>query len=142
MLHTIPPIIPPDLLRDLAAMGHGDRIAIVDRNFPSASRGRRVHHLPGLDAATVLRAVLILLPLDSFVPNPAATMAPVDPSIGVPPAVADLAAVLAEAGHAAPETVERFAFYELTASAFAVIQTGEARPYGNVVLTKGVIFAG
>jgi len=35
--------------------------------------------------------------------------------------------------------VERFAFYDLTRRAFAVIQTGERRFYGCVMLRKGVI---
>ena len=38
------------------------------------------------------------------------------------------------------ERVERFAFYERARQAFAVVATSEARPYGCVILTKGVIF--
>ncbi|MBE7212446.1 MAG: ribose ABC transporter, partial [Gluconacetobacter diazotrophicus] len=78
MLLGIDPVLTPDLLWSLAAMGHGDVLAIVDANFPSAAMGAamggRVHHLPGLPAARVLDAVLTLLPLDDFVPEPAATM--------------------------------------------------------------------
>jgi L-fucose mutarotase/ribose pyranase (RbsD/FucU family) len=35
--------------------------------------------------------------------------------------------------------VERFAFYERARKAFAVIQTGERRLYGNLILKKGVL---
>ncbi len=35
--------------------------------------------------------------------------------------------------------VERFAFHDLARRAFAVIATGERRPYGRVMLRKGVI---
>jgi L-fucose mutarotase/ribose pyranase (RbsD/FucU family) len=35
--------------------------------------------------------------------------------------------------------LERFAFYERARQAFAVLRTGEARPYGNILLTKGVV---
>ena len=36
--------------------------------------------------------------------------------------------------------LERFAFYEAARESFAVIQCGgERRPYGNVILTKGVV---
>ncbi len=140
MLRGIDPLLTPDLLHTLAAMGHGDRIAIVDANFPAASCCRTVHHLSGVDATRTLRAVLSLLPLDSFVPNPAATMQPVDDPQSVPPAVQDLTRVLGEQGHGAPETIERHAFYEVVRAAYAVVQTGEMRAYGNVVLTKGVIF--
>ena len=43
----------------------------------------------------------------------------------------------------APETppiefIERFAFYERTKNAFAVVMTGDARKYANVILKKGV----
>ena len=140
MLRGIDPLLTPDLLHTLAAMGHGDRIAIVDANFPAVSSCETVHHLSGVDATRALRAVLSLLPLDSFVPNPAATMQPVDDPQTVPPAVQDLTRVLAEQGHAAPETIERHAFYEVVRTVYAVVQTGEMRAYGNVVLTKGVIF--
>ena len=37
MLRNIPPILSPDLLHCLAAMGHGDTIVIADANFPGAS---------------------------------------------------------------------------------------------------------
>ncbi len=39
MLKGIPPILGPDLLHALRAMGHGDEIAIVDANFPGDSAG-------------------------------------------------------------------------------------------------------
>ena len=35
--------------------------------------------------------------------------------------------------------VERQAFYTAAESAYAVVQTGERRFYGNILLTKGVI---
>ena len=36
--------------------------------------------------------------------------------------------------------IERFAFYERAKKAFAIVATGELRPYGCVILKKGVIF--
>jgi hypothetical protein len=39
MLKGIHPLLPPDLLHALAAMGHGDEIGVVDANFPAASLG-------------------------------------------------------------------------------------------------------
>ena len=35
--------------------------------------------------------------------------------------------------------IERFAFYDRAKKAAAVVQTGEARLYGNIILKKGVI---
>jgi L-fucose mutarotase len=37
------------------------------------------------------------------------------------------------------EKIERFAFYERAKKAYAVIQTGEERLYGNLILVKGVV---
>jgi L-fucose mutarotase len=34
--------------------------------------------------------------------------------------------------------VERFAFYEQSKRAFAVVMTGETAKYGNIILKKGV----
>ena len=37
------------------------------------------------------------------------------------------------------EVIDRFAFYDRSKDAFAVVSTGESRLYGNVILKKGVI---
>ena len=37
------------------------------------------------------------------------------------------------------EPIERYAFYERTKSAFAIVLTGELQPFGNFLLRKGVI---
>jgi len=139
MLIGINPILTPDLLHSLASMGHGDRIVIVDANFPSAACARRLHYLPGLNAAPVLAAVLSLLPLDSFVPDPAVTMQVVDDPAAVPEVVREMTEVLERSGSKPPASIERFAFYEAARTAFAIIQTGEPRSYGNIILAKGII---
>jgi len=36
-------------------------------------------------------------------------------------------------------TTERFAFYERTRNAYAVIASGETAQYGNILLKKGVV---
>ena len=46
MLKTIPPALTPDLLWVLAAMGHGDRLAIVNANYPLAAQNRRLAKTP------------------------------------------------------------------------------------------------
>ena len=66
MLKNIPQIISPDLLKILAEMGHGDEIVIADGNFPSANMGQRVVYMLGNGGCDVLKAVLELLPLDSY----------------------------------------------------------------------------
>jgi len=37
------------------------------------------------------------------------------------------------------EEVERFAFYERSKKAFAIVATGETALYGNLILKKGII---
>jgi L-fucose mutarotase len=41
MLKNLDPLLGPELLYVLAAMGHGDEVAIVDANFPADSVARR-----------------------------------------------------------------------------------------------------
>ena len=70
-------------------------------------------------------------------------MQKVGDATAVPPAVAEIqAAVDAAEGRERPiPSIERFAFYELARAAFAVLQTAETRPYGNIVLRKGVLLS-
>lgn len=141
MLKGLDPLLGPDLLHVLAAMGHGDELVIADANFPAASIARRLVRLDGVDAPRALRAVLSVLPVDTFTPTPAAVMAVVgDPGV-VPPPVRDFQAVVdAAAGRPVRmEVLERFAFYERARAAFAVVATGEPRPYGNILVVKGVV---
>ena len=141
MLKGIDPLLSPDLLHALAAMGHGDEVVVADANFPAASLARRLLRLDGADAPRALRAILSVLPLDTFTPTPAAVMAVVGAPELVPEPVREFQALVeTAAGHAVQfEVVERFAFYERSRAAFAVVATSERRPYGNIILTKGVI---
>jgi L-fucose mutarotase len=138
MLIGINALLTPDLLHALASMGHGDTIVLVDNNYP-ATRGNRALELPGANVVQALRAVLSLLPLDTFVVNPAQVMGVVGEPDTVPPAVAEINEVLADGGHKPAEMIERFAFYTAAAQAYAIVRTGERRFYGNIILTKGVI---
>ncbi|PYE82442.1 RbsD/FucU family protein [Pseudoroseicyclus aestuarii] len=141
MLFNIPPILSPDLLWTLQAMGHGDEIVIADANFPGTSMGARCHRLDGISATDALDAVLQLLPLDSFVETPATTMQVVGDASAKPEAVAEFRRIITDrtGAEAKMGTLERFEFYERAKKAFAIVQTGESRIYANVILTKGVI---
>ena len=140
MLKNLDPIISAPLLTALKEMGHGDEIVIVDTNFPAYAVGKRIIHMPGVSAPRTLKAVLSLMPLDSFVDAPAVTMKPIDAK--------DASAVFAEfqaecdAAEARPVTIEeidRFAFYDRAKAAYALIHCGERRLYGNIIVKKGVI---
>ncbi len=141
MLLNINPLLSPDLLFTLCAMGHGDEIVIADANFPGESLGPRCIRADGLRATEVLAAVLSVLPLDTFVPDPAISMQVVDKPDVIPDAVAEFQGIIdATADHPAVIcSLERFDFYDRAKAAFAVVLTGETRPYGNIILKKGVI---
>lgn len=140
MLRDLNPLLSPDLLHALASMGHGDTIAIVDANFPAATCGKRVLRTDGIDASDMLQAVLSLLPLDTFSEDAAISMQMVDTPEVIPEAVQDFQALIN--GHADnPCTItpcERFAFYDKAKTCYIILQTGERRLYGNLILTKGV----
>jgi len=141
MLRGIDPILSADLLRVLRAMGHGDEIVVADANFPGESNARILLRLDGVDAPRAVRAVLSVMPLDSFVQDRAVSMQVVGDPKQTPPVVALFQRVIDEVADnpAAITPVERFAFYERARNAFAIIQTGERRFYGNLILKKGVI---
>nr|WP_067290031.1 RbsD/FucU domain-containing protein [Marinobacterium profundum] len=141
MLRNIPPVLSPDLLHALRAMGHGDEIVIADANFPAESSSPKCIRLDGILATDVLRAILEVMPLDSFEPVPVLTMQVVDDADAIPEIVANFQCIIdTTADHPAKiGSLERFAFYERAKSAFAIVQTGERRLYGNIILKKGVI---
>ncbi len=144
MLKNIDPLLTPDLLRALAAMGHGDVIAICDANFPaySVADDKPLIHVPSADVVQMLQAILTLLPVDTFDDEPISTMQ----VVGDPGAEAEIHKAAREQVFAkldpvpAVKGIERFAYYEAARKAVAVVLTGEQRPYGNFLVRKGVIF--
>jgi L-fucose mutarotase len=139
MLLGLDPLLTPDLLHALASMGHGDTIAVVDANFPAAAVARRLILLPAVEAPAALEAILTLLPIDDFEPDPIAVMQVVGDEDATPGPVRDFVTVLSRHAAPSPTAIERHAFYRAAAAAFAIVQTGERRFYGNILLRKGVI---
>jgi L-fucose mutarotase len=146
MLKGIDTRLPPDVLHALAMMGHGDMIILVDTNFPLETIARktvlgRALRMDNITAPQAIEAILTLLPLDTFVDDFAARMQVVGAPDEIMPVQAEVQDVInASEGRARlMQGVERFAFYDLAASAFAVVQTGETRLYGCFMLRKGVI---
>ncbi|MCX5495081.1 ribose ABC transporter [Kaistia dalseonensis] len=141
MLRGIDPIIGPDLLYTLRAMGHGDEIAIVDANFPALAMAKRLIRMDGHDAVTVADAILSLMPLDRFAADETAIRMEV---VGDPEAVPPVCTLFQDVvdrrdpGYKVVK-LERFAFYERAKQSFAIVATGERRLYGNIILKMGVI---
>ena len=141
MLKGIDPLLSAELLGHLAAMGHGDVLALVDRNFPAASTAQRLVVLSGADVPTAARAILSVLPLDTFVEPAVLRMGVVgNEATALPVHAALQAEVDAAEGRAVPAgAVSRFDFYERARAAYVVVATTEDRPYGCFLLTKGVV---
>jgi L-fucose mutarotase len=140
MLIGISPLLSPELLAILSRMGHGDEIVLADAHFPGESFNSRVLRADGLRIADLLDGILPLFAVDTYVKDPLVMM---DANGGdvLDPAVE--AAYLVPIRKHAPKApgitrIERFAFYERTKRAFAVVLTGETAKYGNILLKKGV----
>lgn len=148
MLKNLDPLLNADVLHALRAMGHGDELVICDANFPADAVARdtvlgKPLRLDGVDAARAIRAVLSVMPLDTFIEHPALRMEVVGEPDTIPSVQREAQAeVNAAEGRDVPfASIERFAFYERARKAYCVIATGEQRGYGCFVFTKGVLLA-
>lgn len=140
MLKGISPLLSPELLAVLCSMGHGDEIILADAHFPGHSMNENVVRADGLKIASLLDAILPLFELDAYDDAPLVMMAAVqgdslDPSVE--------SAYRQSIDRHAPDApaiarISRFDFYDRARSAFAVVMTGEAVKYGNILLKKGV----
>jgi L-fucose mutarotase len=146
MLKGIDPILNADALYALRSMGHGDDLIIADTNFPSDSVARRTRlgrllRIDNASAGRVVKAILSVMPLDSFVDHPALRMEIVGAPDDIPPVQVEVQqAIDAAEGKPMPMgSIERFAFYDLAQKSYCVIQTGERRFYGCFAFKKGVI---
>lgn len=141
MLKNISPVLNGELLGHLQTMGHGDVLALVDRNFPADSTAQRLVTLSGLDIRTVTEAVLSVLPIDTFVEPAVWRMGPVGDESAVLEVHEDFQRIAdaAEGRAVRIDAVERFEFYRRAREAYLVVATTEDRPYGCFLVTKGVV---
>ncbi|XP_005101109.1 fucose mutarotase isoform X1 [Aplysia californica] len=146
-LKGIPSQLSPELLKVLAAMGHGDELILADAHFPTASickSGPQEVRADGLRATDLLKGVMQLLPLDQYEKYPVARMdlVPSDKEAGLKTPIWDAYQQIlneAEKTQVQIEYVERFAFYERAKKAFAIVATGETEQYANIILKKGCL---
>lgn len=143
MLLGLSPLLSPDLLKQLCAMGHSDDVAIVDANFPAASCAQRLVRVDGGDAVEVLAAILTVLPIDTFAEAGAARMAVVDKPNEIPPVCAEFRHKLeiATRSRVCLVSLDRYEFYARAREAYLIVATAERRLYGNIILRKGVVGA-
>jgi L-fucose mutarotase len=145
MLKGIDPLLSADLLWILAAMGHGDDLAIVDGNHPAETIARsttsgRLVRLPGVALERAVAAVLTVLPIDDFTDDPVRRMQVVDKPDEIPAVQQAVQAEIARVANGIRMIgIERHAFYAAARGAFAVVQCLDPRPYGCFLVRKGVI---
>lgn len=146
MLKGIDQRLSAEVVHVLMLMGHGDDLVICDVNHPAATIAAettygRLVDMAGCDIPTAARAILSLMPLDSFVPAPVSRMQVVGNPAAQVPIFARMQAVVDQAeGRAVQvQALERFAFYEAAKRAFAIIRTSDSGPYGCFILKKGVV---
>ena len=146
MLKGIDQRLSAEVVHVLMLMGHGDDLVICDVNHPAATIAAettygRLVDMAGCDIPTAARAILSLMPLDSFVPAPVSRMQVVGNPDGVVPIFARMQAVVdaAEGRRVEMEALERFAFYAAAKRSFAIIRTADSGPYGCFILKKGVV---
>jgi L-fucose mutarotase len=142
MLKGIDPLLSGELLHLLDDMGHGDRLLLVDRNYPAVASGRPVVRLGEVTVLRAATAILSVMPLDSFIDHPLQRME-VEDDPKRTTAVQDAMLELAIASEGRPlqfGVIPRLEFYDVARQCFAVVHTLDAVPYGCFVLTKGVVF--
>lgn len=146
MLKGIDQRLSAEIVHVLMLMGHGDDIVICDINHPAASIARDTTHgrlvdMAGCDIPTATRAILTLMPLDTFVPAPVTRMEVVGDPMARMPVFGRMQAVIdaAEGRPVGMVAVERFAFYAAARRAFAIVRTADSGPYGCFILKKGVV---
>jgi L-fucose mutarotase len=146
LLRNIDPLLNADVLYALRAMGHGDTVVLCDTNFPADSIARqtrlgRLLRIDGVTTARATRAILSVMPLDSFVDDAAARMEIVGKPTEIPPVQQEVQAEIDKAeGKSWPMvSIERMKFYEHAKRAYCVVASGERRFYGCFIFTKGVI---
>ena len=142
MLKKISPLISPELLKILAEMGHGDDIVLVDANYPAASSGATNYVVAnGIDIPPLLDAILELMPVDWFVPDPVKLMEVAAGDDYVPEIQDTFKEILHKHGVKDDQitTLERHAYYGAADNAYCVVSTGERARYANICIKKGIL---
>jgi len=109
-----------------------------------SSQGKFIR-CPGVDVNTMLAAIADLFPLDvAYTKHPACVMELTDSDkakgMATPVAWTGFMDTLGKR-YSGLELgkIERFDFYEKAKKASVIIQTGEEKPYGNLLLVKGCV---
>ena len=140
MLKGLNPLLGPDLLKVLCAMGHGDEIAVVDGNYPADTDAKRLVRMDGHSATHILDAILSVMPLDEMVPDSAFRPAAYLDPRRMEPVFEDFEKIIKKWEPQRHITALVGAdFYNRVKGCYAIVASSESRLYGNIILKKGVI---
>jgi L-fucose mutarotase len=146
MLKGIDQRLSAEVVHVLMLMGHGDDLVLCDVNHPAAAIAAETTYgklvdMAGCDLPAAARAILTLMPLDTFVPAPVSRMQVVGNPEAQVPVFARIQAVIdaAEDRPIQMQALDRFAFYAAAKQSFAIIRTADSGPYGCFILKKGVV---
>jgi L-fucose mutarotase len=141
MLKGINPIVSPDLVHALCAMGHGHTIAVVDANYPLDGGEAKVIRMDGVPATDILDAILSLMPVETGHKDAACRMVVDGDPKRTLPLLDEFEEVLRRNEPEALEilriTSGEFKFRAAAGS--AVVMGGDCRVYGNFISKKGVV---
>ena len=146
MLKHVDPLISAELLHVLMSMGHGDDIVLCDVNHPAVTIAKETTYgklvsVTGCKIPALTKAILGLMPLDTFVEQPVMRMQVVGSPKGVVPIFGEMQKTLDEC-EGKPVNIgayERFDFYAAAKKSFAIVRTSDPGPYGCFIIRKGVI---
>lgn len=133
MLIGISPLLGPDLLHTLRAMGHGDEIAFVDGNYPAAEHARRLIRADGIALMPMLRAVLSVLPVEAIY------RAAQNNDPGQKGEIHRQIDALAQDSGQTAEPLPGDQLYPRVRAAYAVVATSEPALFANVLLRKAAL---
>ena len=144
MLKGINKMLTGDLLKVLCDMGHGDELVIADANFPAETCAKRLIRVPGISGTELLKAILEVFPLDTYTESPCIIMDMTDndkaKNMKTPEIWSEYDEIIKKNGFVVElNKIERNEFYKRSEKAFVIIQCGEERQYGNIILVKGTI---
>ncbi|NEY89769.1 RbsD/FucU family protein [Tabrizicola oligotrophica] len=133
MLIGISPLLGPDLLHALRAMGHGDEIAFVDGNYPAAEHARRLIRADGIPLLPILQAVLAVLPVEqafrAALNNDPAQVGEIHHHIDA----------LMRENRMVATALPGDQLYPRIRSAYAIVATSEPALFANVILRKAAL---
>jgi L-fucose mutarotase len=143
-------LLHPEILEVLGRAGHGAKILISDRNYPSSTRlGPRARLVSLKLSPGVVNATQVLEALVGAIPIEAAMIMKYDKSgpaalASDPPIWGEYRRILTEGGVDVEfEKLERPSFFEAAGDSNVVITiaTAETSPYANLLLQIGVVVA-